>query len=161
MLTLVQPWASLVAIGAKRIETRGWSTPYRGLLLIHAGKAWSRSAAALCQCPPFATALGLPEEERRETPRRGLPGAIGGGIVLPIGAVVAVARLADCRSARRIVPCPDERAFGDYSPGRYGLLLDDVRSLSEPLPCRGHLGLRPPADPGIVAEALRRAGVAA
>lgn len=29
-LTLTQPWATLVAIGAKCIETRGWSTDYRG-----------------------------------------------------------------------------------------------------------------------------------
>ena len=37
-LTLYQPWATLVAIGAKKIETRSWSTPYRGPLAIHAGK---------------------------------------------------------------------------------------------------------------------------
>jgi hypothetical protein len=36
-LTLHQPWAQLVAIGAKRIETRSWSTRYRGPLAIHAG----------------------------------------------------------------------------------------------------------------------------
>jgi hypothetical protein len=36
-LTLTQPWATLVAIGAKRIETRSWPTRYRGLLAIHAG----------------------------------------------------------------------------------------------------------------------------
>ena len=37
-LTLHQPRASLVALGVKTIETRGWSTTYRGPLLIHAGK---------------------------------------------------------------------------------------------------------------------------
>ncbi len=37
VLTLRQPWATLVAIGAKRIETRSWSTAYRGRILIHAG----------------------------------------------------------------------------------------------------------------------------
>ncbi len=35
-LTLWQPWASLIAIGAKSIETRSWATPYRGRLAIHA-----------------------------------------------------------------------------------------------------------------------------
>jgi len=35
-LTLWQPWASLIAVGAKRIETRSWSTKYRGPLAIHA-----------------------------------------------------------------------------------------------------------------------------
>ena len=38
-LTLHQPWATLVAVGEKRIETRSWSTDYRGPLAIHAGKA--------------------------------------------------------------------------------------------------------------------------
>lgn len=35
-LTLWQPWASLVALGEKKIETRTWSTTYRGTLAIHA-----------------------------------------------------------------------------------------------------------------------------
>ncbi len=37
-ITLWQPWATLVAIGAKRFETRSWSTHYRGPLAIHAAK---------------------------------------------------------------------------------------------------------------------------
>lgn len=36
-ITLHQPWASLVAEGVKTIETRSWSTKYRGPLVIHAG----------------------------------------------------------------------------------------------------------------------------
>lgn len=35
-LTLWQPWASLVALGVKTIETRSWSTRHRGPLYIHA-----------------------------------------------------------------------------------------------------------------------------
>lgn len=31
-LSLTQPWATLVAIGAKKIETRSWTTTYRGAL---------------------------------------------------------------------------------------------------------------------------------
>ena len=44
-ITLTQPWATLVALGVKRIETRSWRTPYRGLLGIHAAKSypdWAR-----------------------------------------------------------------------------------------------------------------------
>jgi len=37
-ITLWQPWASLMALGYKKIETRSWSTKYRGPLLIHAAK---------------------------------------------------------------------------------------------------------------------------
>ena len=37
-LSLLQPWASLVILGHKKIETRNWSTAYRGRLWIHASK---------------------------------------------------------------------------------------------------------------------------
>ena len=37
VLTLKQPWASLVANGYKVYEFRTWKTKYRGELLIHAG----------------------------------------------------------------------------------------------------------------------------
>ena len=45
-LTLYQPYASLIAVGAKTIETRSWGTSYRGGLLIHAGKK--------CDSPGFS-----------------------------------------------------------------------------------------------------------
>lgn len=37
VLTLKQPWATLVAEGIKKYEFRSWKTKYRGKLLIHAG----------------------------------------------------------------------------------------------------------------------------
>ena len=37
-LTFLQPWATLVALEAKRIETRSWRTSYRWPLAIHASK---------------------------------------------------------------------------------------------------------------------------
>lgn len=37
-ITLWQPWASLLAIGAKQHETRSWKTSYRGPVAIHAAK---------------------------------------------------------------------------------------------------------------------------
>ena len=36
-LTVRQPWASLIAVGAKRVETRSWPTAYRGPRAIHVG----------------------------------------------------------------------------------------------------------------------------
>lgn len=38
VLTLKQPWATLISEGLKEYEFRSWKTSYRGLLLIHAGK---------------------------------------------------------------------------------------------------------------------------
>ena len=37
VLTLKQPWATLVAEGIKKYEFRSWETKYRGKILIHAG----------------------------------------------------------------------------------------------------------------------------
>lgn len=38
VLTIKQPWATLIMQGYKRFEFRSWQTKYRGDLLIHAGK---------------------------------------------------------------------------------------------------------------------------
>lgn len=38
-LTICQPYAALIVTGEKLVENRGWSTNYRGRLLIHAGKS--------------------------------------------------------------------------------------------------------------------------
>ncbi len=147
-ITLTQPWASLVALGAKRIETRSWQTSYRGELAIHAGAGLGpvggrRGLVELCRTKPFIPFL----------PQVGWNGADA----LPRGVVVAVVELVDCVemveevrhsaffgwvSERGVWQLTDqERAFGDYSPGRYGWLMANVRPLREPVPCRGALGL--------------------
>lgn len=37
VLTIKQPWASLIIEGYKKYEFRSWKTNYRGKILIHAG----------------------------------------------------------------------------------------------------------------------------
>lgn len=37
VITIKQPWASLIAEGYKEFEFRTWNTKYRGEILIHAG----------------------------------------------------------------------------------------------------------------------------
>ena len=37
VLTIREPWASLIVNGYKKYEFRSWKTNYRGKLLIHAG----------------------------------------------------------------------------------------------------------------------------
>ena len=61
-LTIAQPWATLVAIGAKQIETRSWQTNYRGDIAIHAGKGLVASGGRsglieLCNTMHFRQAL--------------------------------------------------------------------------------------------------------
>jgi hypothetical protein len=47
-LTLTQPWATLVSLGAKTFETRSWKTDYSGPLAIHAAKGFPGWAKDLC-----------------------------------------------------------------------------------------------------------------
>ena len=51
-LSLTQSWATLVTIGAKKLETRSWPTYYRGPLLIHAAKGFPPAARAICYTGP-------------------------------------------------------------------------------------------------------------
>ena len=44
VLTLKQPWATLVAEGIKKYEFRTWKTNYRGKILIHAGVGIDKDA---------------------------------------------------------------------------------------------------------------------
>ena len=42
VITIKQPWATLIAEGIKKYEFRSWKTNYRGKLLIHAGSSVDR-----------------------------------------------------------------------------------------------------------------------
>ncbi|MBE6141031.1 MAG: ASCH domain-containing protein [Firmicutes bacterium] len=44
VITLKQPWATLVAEGLKKYEFRSWKLNYRGEILIHAGKGIDKDA---------------------------------------------------------------------------------------------------------------------
>lgn len=158
-LTLTQPWATLVAIRAKQIETRSWATSYRGPLAIHAAKGLGpvgglQGLMLLGLSQPFAAVL--------------LASGYGNPARLPLGAIVATCDLVDCvptvhpgvanepgkpwfTGARKgvgqhyyEVPPPldsNEYAFGDYTPGRFAWLLGNVQALPEPIPAKGALGL--------------------
>jgi hypothetical protein len=114
-ISLWQPWASAIALGLKSIETRGWSTDYRGPLAIHAAQRWTRAEQ------DFARGQGLPEN-------------------LPLGAVVAVANLTDVLSTEYIPTDRSELSWGDYGPGRFGWLLDNIHALERPVPFKGKQG---------------------
>lgn len=159
-LSLTQPYATLIAIGAKRIETRSWRTSYRGLLAIHAavglgpvgGKrglrdlAFGRSEFREALRAAGFNSLGLLSPER----------------VLPLGAIVAVCDLVGCAPTARTDEGSEayvvragkshkdrelqpiwgrERVFGDFSLRRFAWLLANVRALPEPIPARGMPGL--------------------
>lgn len=138
-LSLTQPWASLMAIGAKKIETRSWKTSYRGLVAIHASKGFPKDARKLtCNDEQFFQAL------------------ISGGYYsvheLPLGAILAVGNLTACiRTDALIVEDKQERLFGNYSAGRYAWVFENVRRLPEPIPAKGALSLWTP-EPDVLAR---------
>lgn len=47
LLTVKQPWASLIVSGVKKIENRSWATQYRGPLVIHASARPDRPGMTL------------------------------------------------------------------------------------------------------------------
>jgi hypothetical protein len=138
-LSLTQPWASLVAIGAKKWETRSWPTSYRGTIAIHASKAYPRDCRELEYEEPFLAALKC--------------GMSGREHALPTASIVALATLTGCQPTRKFVCNPglkaehnilishDEFEFGDYSEGRFAFKIEDAIQLATPIPCRGALSI--------------------
>lgn len=146
-LSLTQPWATLVAAGHKRIETRSWATSYRGPLAIHASKGLPGWVADVVRSEPqFAAVLG-----NLFDPHGKVLGDLPRGFIIATAKLIAVKFImADEEGWDWIGPTgrrhsyqitDQERAFGDYTPGRYAWLLADVRPLDAPVPAKGALGL--------------------
>jgi hypothetical protein len=129
-ISLWEPWASLMREGAKTIETRSWMTEMRGPLLICAAKKRDRESLLLLNDPEF---------------QRGLASLAGGRAVtaadLFFGHAVAMVHLRGCRRTETLLRNGlREEAFGDYSPGRWGWITDNLR-LFTPFPVKGAQGL--------------------
>lgn len=117
-ITLEQPFASLVSIGAKTIETRSWSTDHRGPLAIHSGNLVKSIT------DPYYNSLlisaGLDCER------------------LPLGKIIAIARLVSCEKIIITgIPCYPQLAFSDFTPGWYAFELVDIRPLATPVSVQG------------------------
>ncbi len=125
VLTITQPWAELVASGAKEWETRSWTTSYRGLVAIHAAKGY----------PGYARDFASAEFTLGRLSKR-----------IALGAIIAVAELVGVRRADEVAleVSALERLYGDYSPGRFAWRLANVRRLTEPIGARGALSLWTP-----------------
>ena len=129
-LTLIQPWAWCITHAGKRVENRTWPPPAPLLgerFAIHAGV--SRSGAE--------TVDHLAEQGIVVT------GPVHFGAIVATVQLVGVSRdlgpmtIADGCDARRILAL----AMTQWRMGPIGWVLDDVRVLSEPVPCRGAQGL--------------------
>lgn len=146
VITLQDPWASLVRLNEKHIETRSWKTNYRGPLLIHASKKSNAKNLNLVWEEPFYSAL---------KPQHIL---VQGKLAIQYysGCIIAKCNLVDCleikisgdRAAflgnnRIIITAVEvpELCFGDYTPGRFAWILEDIEPLEKPIPAKGQLGL--------------------
>jgi hypothetical protein len=159
-LTLHPEHAELFRLGLRNVETRGWATRYHGPILLHASRRDPDSAVA-----------------RRDPLNGPAMAAIPHGNPLPCGAIAAVADLVDCVPMTNTWPendgrhllvsdgaltvyrghphhephegldVTDQLPYGDFAPGRWAWILEDIRPLPEPVPCRGAQGLwNVPAD---------------
>lgn len=133
-ISIIQPWATLIALGEKKFETRSWRTKHRGELAIHASKKIDK---VICRIEPFKSVLanhGYTADN------------------LPTGVILAICQLEECNEIYAsngfmatlcdggAIITSYEYAFGDYSDGRFAWRLSDVEQI-EPIPAKGQLGL--------------------
>ena len=141
-ITLHQPWATLVVLGMKNVETRSWPAPKRLLgqvIAIHAGKRIVRRPG---QCI---------ERELRDRVGWDWSRTIPAGAVLATGTLGGMARVEyvdpisghavhDGRTevgyaaGRRRTPIDP---WGDFSAGRWLWFLNDMEALPEPISAVG------------------------
>ena len=145
-LTLYQPWATLVAMGWKRYETRHWVPSVAALgrpLAIHASKRWDSTGKR------WAARFGVSE--------------------CPLGVIVCFVELIGWHRCREVAgelvevdrsegtdpllqrtPTADLSAtsasiprdpYGDYAPGRFAWRLDAVQVPRHRIPIKGRQGL--------------------
>jgi hypothetical protein len=148
-ISLWQPWAALVVIGAKRFETRHWSTRYRGPLAIHAAQI-KRSARYHFDVEEVFERSVFQEPLRAAGYRDAKD--------LAYGAIVGRAQLDACclviregfhftyeleriEAGEVMLPPPEpELHFGNFTPGRYGWAFSDPRRLTTPVKMTGRQG---------------------
>ena len=136
VISIIQPWATLIALVEKKFETRSWRTNHTGKLAIYSSKKIDRSAFSR---EPIVQTL------------------INHGIVtlenLPTGKILATCKLEGCFEVienkgdsallgnEAYIASGIEYHLGDFNEGRYGWLFSNVNVLNEPIQAKGQLGL--------------------
>lgn len=140
-LSLTQPFASLMAIRAKKWETRGFRISKRhGQIAICSTAKMLKEYAKLLKTQPFKDAFEF---------HGGDPDNLPLGMVLAVGVPELTLSTRDWlrRHCQRDTPIPhkyeQEYTFGDYSPGRFATFFPKVIRLTNPVPCKGMQGLWP------------------
>jgi len=121
VITVKQPYASLIAEGYKEYEFRTWKTKYCGDILIHAGKSVDKKAM----------------EKFKHL-----------GLDYPLGCIIAKAKLTDCifvdDEFRNYLLKKDSLVYSGTSADRgwkgYGFKLEGIHKI-EPICVNGKLSL--------------------
>ena len=120
VLTIKQPWATLIMQGYKRFEFRSWQTKYRGDLLIHAGKGIDKEAMK-------RLAKYISED-------------------MPTGKILGKVTLVDCVKMspefKEMLLKENKDIYTDSSfKENYGWQLENVEVFDEPIEAKGKLSL--------------------
>jgi hypothetical protein len=115
VLTLSQPWATAIAIGAKKIETRNWHPREHPRVIAIASSNKNMTAG------------------QRDLAMR----TLGDHLDFPRRSIVAIAQVRVCVKTDGFVERNDtprlEQDLGDFSPGRWAWLLGEVITLADPI----------------------------
>ena len=121
VISIKEPFATLIKDGIKIYETRSWKTNYRGELFIHAS-------------------LSLSKSENVEIAKKYLKSETNPGFIL------CKCELLDCIPMTKefinyIINETNEADYGRYEEGRYAWKLNVIEVLSDPINVKGKLGI--------------------
>lgn len=125
VLSLTEPFATLISSGKKCIETRSWKTNYRGPLYIHVSQTKMNEA---------------------DVNRRGLYDILGDA-TFSFGYILCECELVDCvYMTEEYVEDMKKNHYqeylcGEYKVGRYAWVLENVKPLLKPIPAKGQLNI--------------------
>ena len=124
VLSLTEPYATLIKNGIKTIETRSWKTNYRGKLYIH------------------ASSTKISKEYRENKDLMNLVDINN----LNYGYIICSCELVDCIEMtddfiEKVKLDNEEYISGIYARGRYAWILKNIEILDKPIKAKGHLGI--------------------
>jgi len=134
-ITIHEPFASAIAFGYKKYETRSRKTNYRGPLAIHASKTFNSDRFTETSLVPWNEHFVLPLSRRYS----GL-----GEADFSKGVIIAIVELVDCieMDSDLIDAQSDlERSLGDWELGNYAYRLENIQTLKTPYKINGKQGL--------------------
>ena len=124
VLSLTEPYATIIKEGKKAIETRSWKTNYRGKLYIH------------------ASSTKIPKKYRENKDLMNLVDINN----LNYGYIVCSCELIDCvkmtdEFIEKVKLNNEEYISGIYARDRYAWILKNIEILDKPIKAKGHLGI--------------------